>query len=115
MNSWEISSSMNEDHADSGIGRQTLMVCDPLLSTITMKGVGYWSSSTLDLIPSRLELARTVRTLPGKEPTRSVLQRGINHHLMCNKTRAAFIDPVLLFPRPPVLITASQTFSEVVN
>jgi chromosome partitioning protein len=34
---------------------------------VIVKGVGYWHSSSLDLIPSRLELARTVRTLPGKE------------------------------------------------
>ncbi len=34
---------------------------------LIVKGVGYWRSSTLDLIPSRLELARTMRTLPGKE------------------------------------------------
>lgn len=34
---------------------------------VILKRVGYWSDSTLDLIPSRLELARTVRTLPGKE------------------------------------------------
>jgi chromosome partitioning protein len=34
---------------------------------LIVKGVGYWSDSSLDLIPSRLELARTVRTLGGKE------------------------------------------------
>jgi chromosome partitioning protein len=37
------------------------------INDVIVKGVGYWNNSTLDLIPSRLELARTVRTLPGKE------------------------------------------------
>jgi chromosome partitioning protein len=37
------------------------------LDKLIVKEVGYWKNSTLDLIPSRLELARTVRTLPGKE------------------------------------------------
>jgi chromosome partitioning protein len=37
------------------------------INNVIVKGVGYWRHSTLDLIPSRLELARTVRTLPGKE------------------------------------------------
>ncbi len=34
---------------------------------VIVKQVGYWGKSTLDLIPSRLELARSLRTLPGKE------------------------------------------------
>lgn len=37
------------------------------IDKVIVKKVGYWKNSTLDLIPSRLELARTVRTLPGKE------------------------------------------------
>jgi chromosome partitioning protein len=47
--------------SEDGVARRVEM--DKLI----VKKVGYWSDSTLDLIPSRLELARTVRTLPGKE------------------------------------------------
>jgi chromosome partitioning protein len=47
--------------SEDGIARRVEM--DKLI----VKKVGYWGSSTLDLVPSRLELARTVRNLPGKE------------------------------------------------
>jgi chromosome partitioning protein len=34
---------------------------------LIVKKVGHWSNSTLDLVPSRLTLARTARTIDGKE------------------------------------------------
>lgn len=34
---------------------------------ITLKKAGYWTGSKLDLIPSRLELSRTLRNPTGKE------------------------------------------------
>ncbi len=37
------------------------------IEDIILKKTGYWSSSTLDLIPSRLELARVLKNPTGKE------------------------------------------------
>lgn len=37
------------------------------LNDVIIKGAGYWSDSTLDLIPSRLELCRTLKNPTGKE------------------------------------------------
>lgn len=37
------------------------------VADVILKGVGYWSNSTLDLIPSRLELSRTLKNPTGKE------------------------------------------------
>jgi len=37
------------------------------LDDIIVKNAGYWSSSSLDLIPSRLELSRTLKNPTGKE------------------------------------------------
>jgi len=37
------------------------------VSKVILKKVGYWSNSTLDLIPSRLELSRTLKNPTGKE------------------------------------------------
>ena len=37
------------------------------LDEIIVKNAGYWSTSTLDLIPSRLELSRTLKNPTGKE------------------------------------------------
>src|SRR5262249_1401189 len=34
---------------------------------VVVKQAGYWRNSTLDLIPSRLELSRTAKYLPGNE------------------------------------------------
>lgn len=37
------------------------------IQDIIIKGAGYWSNSTLDLIPSRLELSQTLKNPTGKE------------------------------------------------
>ncbi len=37
------------------------------IDKVVLKKVGYWTDSTLDLIPSRLELARTLKNPTGKE------------------------------------------------
>ena len=37
------------------------------LEEVIVKNAGYWSTSTLDLIPSRLELSRTLKNPTGKE------------------------------------------------
>jgi chromosome partitioning protein len=37
------------------------------IDEIILKGAGFWANSTLDLIPCRLELARTMKTLAGRE------------------------------------------------
>jgi chromosome partitioning protein len=37
------------------------------MDKVVLKKVGYWNSSTLDLIPSRLELSRTLKNPTGKE------------------------------------------------
>ena len=37
------------------------------LDTVIVKNAGYWSKSTLDLIPSRLELSRILKNPTGKE------------------------------------------------
>src|ERR1700735_1187567 len=37
------------------------------INDVILKGVGYWQGSTLDLIPSRLELSRTLKNPTGKE------------------------------------------------
>jgi chromosome partitioning protein len=37
------------------------------ISDLIVKGVGYWSDSKLDLIPSRLELSHTLKNPTGKE------------------------------------------------
>ena len=37
------------------------------LDDVIVKGAGYWQGSTLDLIPSRLELSRTLKNPTGKE------------------------------------------------
>jgi chromosome partitioning protein len=37
------------------------------ISDIILKNVGYWSKTTLDLIPSRLELSHTLKNPTGKE------------------------------------------------
>jgi chromosome partitioning protein len=37
------------------------------IDKVILKGVGYWSKSTLDLVPSRLELSRTLKNPTGKE------------------------------------------------
>jgi chromosome partitioning protein len=34
---------------------------------VTLKDIGYWSNATVDLIPSRLELSRTMKNPTGKE------------------------------------------------
>ena len=37
------------------------------LDNVIVKNAGYWSNSTLDLVPSRLELSRTLKNPTGKE------------------------------------------------
>ena len=37
------------------------------IKEVIFKGAGYWSNTTLDLIPSRLELSRTLKNPHGKE------------------------------------------------
>jgi chromosome partitioning protein len=48
-------------HSEDGVARRVD------INEVIIKQVGFWRNSTLDLVPSRLELARSVRTLPGKE------------------------------------------------
>lgn len=49
--------------ADSKTGSPRLLEVDKVI----VKGAGYWGNSTLDLIPSRLELSRTLKNPTGKE------------------------------------------------
>ena len=37
------------------------------LDNVIVRNAGYWSNSTLDLVPSRLELSRTLKNPTGKE------------------------------------------------
>jgi hypothetical protein len=41
------------------------------LDNVIVKNAGYWSNSTLDLVPSRLELSLRTTTTPSKSPVSS--------------------------------------------
>jgi chromosome partitioning protein len=54
-----------DDYVPAGAGADSPRRLD--VSQVILKKVGYWTETTLDLIPSRLELSRTLKNPTGKE------------------------------------------------